>query len=1476
MADSKELQNQLQINEQINKVLAARSAQMQQMQKQLSSQTQMALELCKALDCEDVDGIRERVESLNAAMQDAADKAGEMGSAQQKAGQEAAEGLEGAREKSGGLLDSLSSVKAGAIAGGAGFMKAFSGVGGLMKMVGGGIMGVVGNLASVGKSILAIPFQMFSGLVGMATAGGGGTDALREAMNELRGEMGSLATGEGKAVMNSFKQLKSSTGALAQSGLSMRKVFGSGREGLAQMLKDISEIAKEAGAAFPMLKEQLEKAGDAAVMMNKGLGLSNKALAEVMRSAHNTGKSARDEMIEMGSMAIQMGDKFGVSAKTIGKNMSTLIESVEDFGNMSKKQLTATATYMAKLGLEAKDLQGVIAKFDDFESAAEGVSQLNQAFGIQLDTMEMMNAQNPAERIDMMRDAFHAAGKSVEDMTRAEKKLMAEQMGLSVSAMENALATENMGVSYEDMEEAAEESEANKMSEKEVMLELADAVKQLTQGGGGGVSGFFDAFAKGFKRGFTRVKGFKELMRAIRKSLRIVEIAGGKFGDMVGKLFDQLGLFKSLKKFFDPEVFGKFFKNALGYFQKFFDAITGKGEYSAAQLLEDLTNEFMGTFGKAGAEGASGLKTFFIKMIEIAGEVLASALPYLVTKLAEIIQGIADFISNPKPAMDAVGGAVDGIGGAFSEAFGKIYKALKPALPKLGAALKNLFNNLYELVKPFLDKIFMTLMISSITKGVITGLLVAGAQKGIMVAVGFFAKKLGFMMSAASKVEMAKAATGVATGNAGFFATLNSTITAIVAIPLPMIGKAALVLGALALMFAVGMVAFAAAIYVAAKILAPIPFADVGKALLSTLVSLYATQQVIMVAQIIQPPMVMKAILPLLAAAILFSVGMVAYALGIKAASMILKKVGLLEFAGMMVMVIAAMAATVLFVAAGIAMAAIATPAVLGMIIIGLLAAAVLFTVGMVAFGAGILASVAVLSKVANYKDTMLDALTAIVSLVTGLGLMIGLAAIFASIGIFVVPLVLGFGIAAGFFFSIMPFVKKMVGAISAMPMDDPKKIAQKVEIVAKLGAAMQAIAAVGLDAGKMALAAEKMKPGGMEIMFKNISDLISKVSDTLITLIAMIVVLGANLTPGQAKNVEILAGAIGSIANLAGAIMSPLDAVSKMSEGMFGPSVQEVMGAVADGLVKIMEKIRTALPSLIKQIVKIATGITEDPKTLKPKMEIVSGALGAVANFASAIESVAALMPEEGGFLGMGGKSVAERMGEMTDTIKGVVDAVEKQMGPLVEKITSIPIKNPEKALKQVQVIDKAMSALASFSGTVKKMVDAGITDMSAEFSYIARGFVNLVDPKYSSYNLVDIFLALGGFQPDEGALNSFPLAQKAMDGMLAFMTSAKQTSDTMAKMGTPLGDVVSAMVDEAEYALTALNSIGDLNAEVALQNFAQAIGTGSGEFTISNEPININMSVKVVMNAGQVARVLVDKSSMTAAGGPTLATAE
>jgi len=70
--------------------------------------------------------------------------------------------------------------------------------------------------------------------------------------------------------------------------------------------------------------------------------------------------------------------------------------------------------------MDIKDLQGVMGKFDTWEGAAESVGKLNAQFGMQLDTEKMMMAENPAERMDMIRKAFEQTGKSVGDLSRRQ------------------------------------------------------------------------------------------------------------------------------------------------------------------------------------------------------------------------------------------------------------------------------------------------------------------------------------------------------------------------------------------------------------------------------------------------------------------------------------------------------------------------------------------------------------------------------------------------------------------------------------------------------------------------------------------------------------------------------------------------------------------------------------------------------------------------------------------------------------------------------------------------------------------------------------------------------------------------------------------------------------------------------------------------------------------------------------------------
>ena len=101
--DSKEAQSQLDIQNQINKVLQSRTAILKNQSKFLTAQTQLASEMCSALDCEGLDGMKDRLNDIQQGLDEASNEAERLASNAQSAGSSinkmASEGA-----KKGGLL----------------------------------------------------------------------------------------------------------------------------------------------------------------------------------------------------------------------------------------------------------------------------------------------------------------------------------------------------------------------------------------------------------------------------------------------------------------------------------------------------------------------------------------------------------------------------------------------------------------------------------------------------------------------------------------------------------------------------------------------------------------------------------------------------------------------------------------------------------------------------------------------------------------------------------------------------------------------------------------------------------------------------------------------------------------------------------------------------------------------------------------------------------------------------------------------------------------------------------------------------------------------------------------------------------------------------------------------------------------------------------------------------------------------------
>jgi ElaB/YqjD/DUF883 family membrane-anchored ribosome-binding protein len=196
---------QLNIQQQINQVVKDRSKLFAEQTNMLTAQARIAKQLCKALECQELDDLDERLNRIkeNEGIEKLTEDVKKSGQAARSATDDF-----GALKKA---------AAAGALAGFVGGVKsAFGGAIKTIRNVANAIGGIISAVGKVGLSIISIPFKLFGGLISMAQQGGGGADALRQAYEDVRKEFGSLTSNEGKALKGTLKDLKGQMGDLAK------------------------------------------------------------------------------------------------------------------------------------------------------------------------------------------------------------------------------------------------------------------------------------------------------------------------------------------------------------------------------------------------------------------------------------------------------------------------------------------------------------------------------------------------------------------------------------------------------------------------------------------------------------------------------------------------------------------------------------------------------------------------------------------------------------------------------------------------------------------------------------------------------------------------------------------------------------------------------------------------------------------------------------------------------------------------------------------------------------------------------------------------------------------------------------------------------------------------------------------------------------------------------------------------------------
>lgn len=568
------------------------------------------------------------------------------------------------------------------IAGGAlsGFIQGITNMVAMTKSVSDFFTSFIGGIFSVGRSIVAIPFNMLKGLIDMADQGGNEISELAQSTNEMRKEFGSLSGPTNKAIASTAAAM----GNLHLAGTSAFAVFGN----LAERQKLLTELYAQSGPALRSFAGEIEKSGGAIIAYQKGLGLSNEQMETMGQVARTQGKSMEKVLNEVHKQADGLGKAFGLDAKIISKEIGKAAADFKNFGNVSIKEMGVAVAYAQKLGVSLDKITGVMDSFDTFDNAAENVSKLNEAFHTNVDMGQIMEAQSPQEKLELLRKEFKKAGIEGEKLTYAQRKLISQTTGLSDEVSSAAFSSKNYGTSLADIKKQSEKSEQKTVSQADAMNKLADAMERNLKAGQAvaGGDGLFGALTKGLTDGIQRTQEFMKMMFAIKGSIRQVYMMGLQMGQMFVKMFPGIkDILGGIADLFDPKRFGALSNGVMKIFKDF----NSGSIKSFDELMEKLRQVFFNFFEESKGPSKKILDGFK-KFGEAVIKIMSGLIKWAADKLADLIQNVIDFVKNPK--IPSTGGA-----GGFFKVFEPLLNSLMYAFEKLAPLMEKLLLSLAQL-----------------------------------------------------------------------------------------------------------------------------------------------------------------------------------------------------------------------------------------------------------------------------------------------------------------------------------------------------------------------------------------------------------------------------------------------------------------------------------------------------------------------------------------------------------------------------------------------------------------------------------------------------------------------------------------------------------------------------------------------------------------------------------------------------------
>lgn len=418
------------------------------------------------------------------------------------------------------------------------------------------------------------------------------------------------------------------------------RIFGLGAAGAAKMISETANQVGNMGNLSEIFGQQVFESANSIMtftLATKGLGASADDIRAMSVISKSELQSFEMTLADITTAIRDVSIESGTNKKVLSKNFLALRKDFIDFGYIGDRELANVASRAIHLGLEISELSNMFKKVSTFEDATNMASQLSQAFGMNIDALEMLRAENPMDMIDMLRDSMLATGRTFDDMNRFERQLITQYTGLSGETAKLIFNYKDLGKSNAEIKKIMADNKPENQ-QLQALKEIETSVSKLIHimDKDNPLGAFFEGLTTNIKRAIPGIQNISRTLESFYnmglniKPQTIKKLAA----PFSGFIKDIDGSLKRLKSKI-PEAT----KELGNFFEHINDDWTSKTGNAYNKANKHLQS-FLLSSGRASTAFVTDFQRTALKMVGMGAKVAMTVIPTMMRITRNILVGI--------------------------------------------------------------------------------------------------------------------------------------------------------------------------------------------------------------------------------------------------------------------------------------------------------------------------------------------------------------------------------------------------------------------------------------------------------------------------------------------------------------------------------------------------------------------------------------------------------------------------------------------------------------------------------------------------------------------------------------------------------------------------------------------------------------------------------------------------------------------